>query len=230
MLYIRLMSDTQQAEKVFVKKLLTRLKSLDPGLIVEVVEFDDRPDAVLNLNDSQIGLEVTRCASREQIRGEKMHRNDFPNLCVSPTEVPDGPDNRSRDEIARDMSDFSRPWKNSNELLNNWGNQVYNLIAGKRDKLNRPGFRLFPQNWLLLHDEPGIFDVPHIANPSLEVLKLVLKSNPALPHNFNTVFILSWDFLFRFQNGGLYMSRHGRKKSPEALLCTYREPDERPPQ
>ncbi|HEX3988016.1 MAG TPA: hypothetical protein VHZ30_01215, partial [Verrucomicrobiae bacterium] len=87
----------------------------------------------------------------------------------------------------------------------------------KRNKLNQPDFQKYDENWLLIHD---IFQPTIDARNELRAqlgLNDLFRRLPALPVDFDAIFIHSRDLLFRWKDGLL---EYERFDDPVALLIS----------
>jgi hypothetical protein len=191
----------EDAEKTAIEKflgdlLIARLEKLGipkPSTIVS----GDRPDLTLHFGNQTIGLEVTRGAYQEYVRGGKL-RSHFPHLCVTTTHLVDGTRRRSDLEIEQDLIDPDPAWKDALQELDEWRAKLTATIVSKREKLNKPNFRRFDRNWLLIHDEPAH---NHHADHAVEVLSKISLPMRRFNIDFDEIFLLSGKFLFGCHHG-----------------------------
>jgi hypothetical protein len=84
-----------------------------------------------------------------------------------------------------------------------WKDKVGASLLAKRRALNRPSYRTFGENWLLIHDTPGLQDYPeHFALACQHLSELLAEPVP-FACDFDCVFIHSHLFLFRWTRGTL---------------------------
>lgn len=212
---------SEASEKASIQILLGRLFALNPDVGITVKVYSDRPDATFELNGEEIGVEVTCAVFQEYARGIKIHMEDFPHAAVTDVQRPDrNGRNRSREEITADLLDLSQ-WKPFHEVLNDWGTKIFLSVNTKRKKLNREGFRIFPTNWLLIDDQPGIVTAFEFSAYS-QILMRVFMSRPVVSIDFDTIFIISGDHLFRLEKNNLYAGSFYWGEVPaEQHICTY---------
>ena len=198
------MNVKQASERADLDALLLRLSQLD-GLTPDAIEhsIDRSPDFVLTVAGGEIGVEVTQSVYQEYVRGAKLHASDCPNFGVNLTNLVDRPRRRSRAEILRSMLSGRPQWQRVDLGMIAWKTKIGASLLSKRRALNRPSYRIFQKNWLLIHDTPCLPDYrEHFDFASRYLVELFTESG-TFKRDFDCVFVHSHLFLFRWSQGAL---------------------------
>jgi hypothetical protein len=208
--------DKHSSEKSVVGRLFNRLQRLGCAVPTKI-EFSDRPDAVVFYPDKTVGLEATSVTYQEVFRAMNLHKELFPpsptlNSVITTIHLVDGERRRSNDEIKNVMFDPSSPWKNSEQVILEWGEKIEKRWKLKLKKLNQPGFRTFDENWLLIHEEFGVTSQRDV-RPMCQQLANFLTVDAGYANEFDLVFINSFKCLFKWQSGKLSWNYSERERS-----------------
>jgi hypothetical protein len=197
-------------ERFHVDALLKRLTKLGYSH-PDSIEFSERPDFILQISGERIGLEATRAVFQEYVRGAILHDTECPNAWVVTTNLMDGPKRRSNDEVVADMLNICSDWKDSEQDMKDWREKISRSLNAKREKLNQPGFQRFPKNWLLIYDEPGLESDTFTCDRACRHLAGIFSARPQIPRDYDTVFLLSHRYLFRFHDGKLSLNYQAKE-------------------
>jgi len=87
-----------------------------------------------------------------------MQMEEYPNGAMIISNLRDGPRRRSKSEIAADAFSMSDEpaWQSCEDEMREWHDKIAWALEAKRERLNRPGFRRFQENWLLIYDHPAL--------------------------------------------------------------------------
>jgi len=180
-----------------LQSLLKRITNLgydQPSAIAE----HERPDFVLTLSGQRIGIETTASVYQEYVRASKLHSHQCPNQCIVTTNLQDGDQRRSNDELISEMLNLNSEWKDSEQDMRDWRDKVASTLERKRTKLGHPEFQLFDQNWLLIHDEPGLANDTFTYDRACRHAADLFATPLTDARDFDTVFLLSNRYLFRW--------------------------------
>jgi hypothetical protein len=104
------------------------------------------------------------------------------------------------------LSQFSKPRTVESSILG-WQRRLANIVTKKRNRLNHIDYQSFNENWLLIYD---VFSVPIDKlnyGLAIEHLQALFKQQSPLAKEFDFVFILSNDLLFRWHKENLECAR-----------------------
>jgi len=125
------------------------------------------------------------------------------------TGLKDGERRRSNDEIVHDMLTVARPWQDAEEDMVEWRQKIADSLNAKRAKLSDPDFQRFDENWLLICDEPSLPDDFFTYDRACRHLADLLSEAPSTRRDFDSVFIHSDRFLFRWRQNHLTLHYKG---------------------
>ena len=191
-------------ERSHINTLLKRLARLrDP--MPAPIEEADRPDFILHYGEERVGLEVTRSVDQELVRANILRDRRWPAEWILTTNLVDGPRRRSNHEILEEALSVNDepPWKGCDQEMRDWQAKIARSLAAKREGLNRPGFRHFERNWLLIYDQPGLGDDPFTYDEAPRHFAELFSSPPKCQTDFDAVFVLSCRYLFRWHQNQL---------------------------
>jgi hypothetical protein len=182
-------------ERWQAEQLFRRLQISPAGLTER-----ESPDFTFDLDGKTIGLEVREGMDQEYRRGHLLKHREFPNSAVNVTHLKDRTQRRSNDELRSEMLAVGNEWLDYDTAMTEWRQKIDRAILNKRDKLNKPGYMKFAENWLLIYDKP---ELPHDAATRDTALQLLFSKADPCTFDFNAIYILSDNFLFRCIEGRL---------------------------
>jgi hypothetical protein len=97
-------------------------------------------------------------------------------------------------------------WKSADEVMMEWKQQIGEALNSKRQKLNKPGYQIFDENWLLIHNYRPLPNDDFTRQKAGQHLKELFSEASTRLRDFDIVFVHSGDFLFRQQMGELYLA------------------------
>ena len=132
----------------------------------------------------------------------------YPGELTIVTNLKDGNRRRSNQEITHDMFgdlfDPEQPWKDIATIMVEWQERIADALQDKRTKF--PDFQKFDENWLLIRDPlPFDFDRLELKLASGH-LAGIFSQSPRSQKDFDAVFILARQYLFRWFQGKLERS------------------------
>jgi hypothetical protein len=134
-------------ERIHAENLLAALNLTPESLIVA-----DKPDIRLNINGSQIGLEVTEATPEEFLRATKKFAEMNYQRCLSTTNYQQRDERRNTIDL---LAEGLRPegvWVDSTDLMARWGSRILERMRDKLRAFGDSGFERFESNWLLIVD------------------------------------------------------------------------------
>jgi hypothetical protein len=194
------MDQRKDFERGLIDELFRRLGKF--GQRPDSIEEGERPDFMFALQNTRVGLEVTRSVYQELARAVRIQATGYPNEAMIITSLKDGPRRRSNSEISADAFSLSDEpvWQSCEDEMCDWQDKIALALEAKRERLNRPGFRLFEKNWLLIYDHPGLSNDPLTFNEAPKLVSRVFSTPSNHRLDFDTVFIVSGRYLFRWQD------------------------------
>jgi len=199
------MSTRKHIERSQLDALIGRITQLgyDPP---SSIRDSERPDFILDIRGRNIGLETTSAVYQEYKRGRMLHRTGYPAGCVAMSGLQDGERRRSNDEIVHDMLTIGGPWQDADEGMVDWREKIADSLNSKRSKLSDPDFQRFDENWLLIFDEPPLPDDVFTYDRACRHLADLFCQAPTTSRDFESVFIYSDRYLFRWRENQLALN------------------------
>lgn len=157
--------DTDHCEIYSIVGMLNTLPPHELSYPVQVVHRD-RPDFLLRTATHQIGVEVTEAVSENTASMDKLRESE-PDLTGSKDDDPQFyfprkavlGEKRIYAAVLRDMIRANNPGSDwVGDGAKEWAEAMAHVVTSKVEKANKPGFKSFTQNWLLIYDnwdEPG---------------------------------------------------------------------------
>jgi hypothetical protein len=210
------MTAKQSIERADLDSLLRRLAQLEEFTPISIHHRkQESPDFILELAEETIGLEATRSVHQEYVRAMKLQARECPKSWVNLTHLRDRSKRRSSAEIHGSMlSGLSAPWKRVDQSMMEWKDKIGASLLAKRRALNRPNYQTYGQNWLLIHDTPGLPDYPGHIEFACQHLSELFREPAPVARDFDCVFVHSHLLLFRWTKDGLdynYDKHEGNK-------------------
>jgi hypothetical protein len=194
----------KRVERGDLNALLARLSQLD-DCTPSSISDSERPDFIIVIAGKDIGVETTRSVRMECVRALKIQAEKSPNCWVNLTYLNDRLPRRSNSDLARNMSGGAilQRWSPVQTRMLNWKCKIASALQSKREKLCQPGYQVFPENWLLIHDFPPLPVDRLIFDLARSHLNHLLASPTTLTRDFDKVFIHSGEWLFRWFRNSL---------------------------
>jgi hypothetical protein len=99
-----------------------------------------------------------------------------------------------------------QPWKSAEAGMLEWKQKIATTLNSKRRKLNQPGCQIFDENWLLVHNYRPLPNDEFTRQRAGWHLNALFQEVSDDIRDFDTVFVHSGDFLFRWQMGELCLA------------------------
>lgn len=192
----------ERADLDFLLKYLNRLDGFSPTSIA----ISERPDFIITSERNTIGVELTRAVYGEIVRAEKLHMSECPNLWIDVTHLKDREARRSNEDILESMTNLSSQWKKTEDSALEWKDKIANALKSKREKYNQSNFQVFGENWLLIRDNPSLPASELWEGRAWRHLNNLFREASGVARDFDTVFIHSGQFLFRWRNQELHLA------------------------
>lgn len=193
-------------ERADLQLFIDRLKVID-RISPDAIVADERPDFVLTIDCRCVGLETTRSVYQEYVRGEKIHAERGP-FMANTTHLRDTALRRSNDEIHASLSSITSRWKPQEEYLTDWIEKIERRLCAKRQNYNQPGFQIFAENWLLIHDSPGLSRDEPTRDGAIQRLQHLLAQPSNVQRDFDVIFVQSDRHWFRWRRPQLCYHFH----------------------
>jgi hypothetical protein len=188
-----------------LESLLKRISLLGYEIPSEITN-SERPDFILKIAQQRIGVETTSSVFQEYVRSSKIHFEKCPNSCINTTHLLDRDKRRSSDDLLSDMLNLYSPWKDAEKDMCDWRDKIASALKSKRSKLSNPGFQHFDQNWLLIHDEPGLANDIFSHDRACRHMTSLFSEPVISASDYDTIFILSNLYLFRWHEQQLTLN------------------------
>ncbi len=201
----------KQIELHQLNELFKRIAALSYEEPSDIIE-SERPDFVVTISGQRIGVEVTRSIYEEHGHASALHSKYCPDHCIITTHLHDRGQRRSKDELLSEILDLNSKWKDSEQDMRDWRDKVASSLERKRAKLSKSGYKLFDKNWLLIYDEPGLANDSFTYDRACRYAAAIFATPYASHLDFDTVFLLSKRYLFRWHDQKLSLDY-----APQAL-------------
>jgi hypothetical protein len=185
-------ADDKLIERQLLDELISRLVPLG---YPHPTDIRGRESPDFSMSGESIGVEVTRGTFEEYCRAGRQLSNGV----MVFDRLRDYGVCRSTEELIADATDFTSEWFSVAERMRDWRGKIENSLVKKHLKLNRDFFEKFSQNWLLIYDFPSLLNDEISYNRAVLYLN-ALFAQPRKGVDFNTVFILSNHYLFRWRD------------------------------
>lgn len=156
----------------------------------------DRPDLLLSMPDSRVGIELTEAVPTNWARTSALHgHRGYENVMFIPHCAPGEPPRSTEelDRIARGEQ-ASPPWM-GDAPEQEWADVMLHFAKEKAGKLNKAGFSRFDQDWVLIYDGWPLPDVDEQLAASF--LRDKLTNEPStLP--FQVIFVEGNKYFWQF--------------------------------
>ncbi len=151
------------------------------------VDHIDRPDIVLHLSSSSIGLEITEAVPRDWAHAHVIAEENGYETFIFLQRFQPGEPSLSRNEIDRiaKRESYGSAW-DGDSVECEWAEVMLYFSEHKAKKFSNPEFKKYPQNWLLIYDN---WPLPAL-NESIAAQKLqgkLVSQDWTLP--FDRVFV-----------------------------------------
>lgn len=173
------------------------------------ISASERPDFILEFGARRIGVETTLATFQEYARAQHLHFTRCPKNTVKTSELKDGVRRRKNEEILRDMLNSAEPWGSHEEQMRWWRERIARCLQSKRERLSQPDYQRFDENWLLISDIPQLDDDSFAMEQACAHLVSVFAEATAARIDFDTIFIHSGNYLFRFTGSRLSLNYPG---------------------
>lgn len=114
----------------------------------------ERPDFLLTIDGDEVGIEITESTSADCSRYASIAAEEFPNALLEPAHFRWGAPRRSNEEMRRLLGQrrlTSAGW-GGEAMERDWSLFLFHSIKRKIERLSRPGYSVFSQNWLAVYD------------------------------------------------------------------------------
>jgi hypothetical protein len=206
--------ENKHIERQLLNELISRLVLLgypDPTDI----QSRESPDFSMIMSGESIGVELTRSTVEEYCRASRQLLGGF----MVYDRLRDYGVRRPTEKLLADATDLTSEWTSADEQMRDWERKVAKSLVRKRLKLKSDSFEKFSHNWLLIYDFPPLGNDKNSYNRAAHYLSS-LFAQPTKAADFDTVFILSNHYLFRWHGGKLdvnyYTGQSTARRSPNS--------------
>jgi hypothetical protein len=180
---------TQHTEMWTICRLLATLGKNDQILFPVSLEHRDRPDFLVTAGSWRIGVEITEAVSQEYAAYCAIAEREFPNAILQPSYFRWGAPKMTLEEMRqalRQTQILSEPWV-GDRPEQEWALFMQSVLTAKLEKLAKPQFSKFDENWLAIYD--------NLPLPNVDLGKAINHLRPLLEDcwgksaSFSSVFI-----------------------------------------
>jgi len=188
---------TQHTERYAVVRLLTVVLRGEFKYPVALVHRD-RPDFLLSLGDTDIGIEHTEAVLENEAHSSALRESGFGAEVQFLSRALPGEPKRSRKELIEELelNKAGNGW-GGDSVEREWAAAMLHAAQRKIEALNSPGFDRFEQNWLLIYDNcplPALHE-----DEAAPILHQSFQRYSAF-EQFDHIFVLSDQWLWEFSN------------------------------
>ncbi|OFW21293.1 MAG: hypothetical protein A3H97_00460 [Acidobacteria bacterium RIFCSPLOWO2_02_FULL_65_29] len=181
---------TEHTETWTACRLLATLAKAERLPFPLSVERRDRPDCLINTASGQIGVEITEAISPQYAAYCALAEREFPDVFLQPGHFRWGAAQLSVDEmrelLRQSQKITSEPWV-GDRPEQEWALFIQSVVDTKLEKLSRPGFALFDENWLAIYDN---LPLPHVhLGKAITYLRPLLQDRWSRTPGFNAILI-----------------------------------------
>jgi hypothetical protein len=177
----------QQTERFSIAYLLSSLplRYLEFPL---ALEHGDRPDFVLRMPTVTIGIEVTEAVPENLARASVMRQSGIGKPVHFIKRARPGEATQSTDSLRAEveLDRAGGPWV-GNEPEREWADAMLHSSESKVATAHKPGFTLYPINWLLIYDN---WPLPGHDHSEASALLAVAGNNAGVLATFQRIFVL----------------------------------------
>ena len=152
---------TDHTETYTICRLLATLAETDCLTYPLSVSHQDRPDILIQLENSMIGVEITEAISQQYAEYCALAEREFPDVFLEPAHFRWGSPKltvKQMRKLLRQSQLNSGGWE-GNRPEQEWAEFILSAIQMKLQKLAHPDFTKFEKNWLSIYDN---LPLPHI--------------------------------------------------------------------
>lgn len=176
-----------QAERYSIAHLMASLPAKEISFPL-CLNHQDRPDFVLKMTSSEIGIEHIEAVPENHVRASIFRqKGEGPKVDLLQRHRP-GELRRSNNVILREINKdkAGSPWV-GNDVEVEWAEVMLHCVRGKIENLNKAGFAKFESNWLLIYNNwplPGV----HYEEASAMLADSCIREG--LLNEFSRIFVL----------------------------------------
>lgn len=180
---------THHVEKWTICRLLSTLMKNERLVYPMSLTGRERPDFLLQRDEAKVGIEATEAIPEQYASFLAFAESEFSDKSIERGHFRRGSPKLSKDEM-RDLIRRERltapPWA-GDRPEQEWAEYFQSVIEAKLLKLAKPGFEIFPENWLAIYDN---LQLPNIdLEKAVGFLLLKLDENWACIPGFDAIYI-----------------------------------------
>ena len=165
------------------------------------IEHRDRPDYLLGMSGVDVGIEITEAVSEQYAEYSALAGREFPDKFLQPGHFRFDQPRMSVDEMRELLKQdelTATPWV-GNRAEREWASYISGVVESKLRKLSKPGFEVFPKNWLSVYDN---LPMPHIhLGDAISLLCPLIEDCWSRQPSFDTLFIEHGPVIARIRKG-----------------------------
>jgi hypothetical protein len=193
---------TDHTETWTIARLLSTLAKADRLAFPLSVLHRDRPDSLVQLGNTMIGVEITEAISQQYAAYCALAKREFPGVFLESAHFHWGAPNMSNAQM-RDLlrqSQLSSDGWAGDRPEREWALFIQSVVETKLAKLARPDFPKFDQNWLAIYDNLPLPNI-NLAKAIAFLHPLLQEFWPRIP-SFDVLFVEHGLVLARITAGG----------------------------
>lgn len=181
---------TDHTETWAICRLLSTLAKADRLEFPASVASRDRPDCLIRAGSAKVGVEITEAISPQFAAYCALAEREFPDVFLQPGHfrwgAPELTVAEMRQLLAQSQKITSEPWV-GDRAEQEWALFIQSVVDIKLEKLARPGFEVFDQNWLAVYDNLPLPNV-HLGK-AITYLRPLIEDRWSRVPGFNMLFV-----------------------------------------
>jgi hypothetical protein len=193
---------TDHTETWTIARLLATLTVANRLAFPLTVAHRDRPDVLIQSNDTKIGVEVTEAISQQYAAYCALAEREFPSVFLEPAHFRWGAPGTSVQQMRNllSQSQLSSDGWVGDRPEREWALFVVSIVDAKLAKLARGDFDKFDQNWLAVYDNLPLPNV-HLGR-AIGMLRPLLQDRWSRNPGFDTLCIERGPVIARITSDG----------------------------
>lgn len=161
----------------------------------------ERPDFLLRINDSQIGIEHTEAIPQNEAHKTVLRdKVAGPDFYLISHHYPSENKQSAKELIEEIQANKAGPAWAGDAAEKEWSEVMLHFVKKKIEAMSKEGFEIFGENWLLIYDN---WILPALAREKAANLLLPKINECACFDSFDSVYIITGNLVLVFSNGAV---------------------------
>jgi len=194
---------TEHVEVYVIAHLLSCL--VKKGLIVYPVSLikRERPDFLLTMNQKTIGIEHTEAVPQNAShKAALIEKSCGPKVRYITHHTPGEPNKKRKDLIKEIEENKAGEGWTGDSVEREWAKAMEHFVSNKRNNMQKEGFSLFNENWLLIYDNWRL-NLPQVRTEEAAHKLFSVMVEDGTFDELDCVFIMSDESFVKFSLAGV---------------------------